>query len=194
MKLGKEFWDNLYRSNDTGWDQGGVTSPLKNYFDQLKNKNLKILIPGCGNSYEAEYLFQQGFKNVHVLDISPVAIDNFKKRVSSFPLKQIYNEDFFKHKEKYDLIIEQTFFCAINPEWRELYAKQMHDLLNRRGKLAGLFFDKTISGNEPPPFGGTKNEYQKLFSKYFKINTLARCKNSIKPRKGRELFFIFVKK
>ena len=68
------FWTNRYQENRTGWDIGYPSTPLKEYFDQLDNKALKILIPGAGNAYEAEYLWQQGFKNVHVLDISEIPL------------------------------------------------------------------------------------------------------------------------
>ena len=56
-----EFWTQRYEQNQTGWDIGEISRPLKEYIDQLEDKNLKILIPGAGNAYEAEYLFKQGF-------------------------------------------------------------------------------------------------------------------------------------
>ena len=65
IDLSAKVWDDRYKNNDIGWDLGEVSTPLKTYFDQLENKELKILIPGGGNSYEAVYLFQQGFKNVY---------------------------------------------------------------------------------------------------------------------------------
>ena len=86
MNLSEGFWENKYKKNKTGWDLGEVSPPLKTYFDQLTNKNLKILIPGGGNSYEAEYLFKNGFKNVYVVDISETALKNIKNRVPDFPL------------------------------------------------------------------------------------------------------------
>ncbi|MDO8993629.1 MAG: SAM-dependent methyltransferase, partial [Daejeonella sp.] len=49
--LNESFWNERYRLNDTGWDLGHVSPPLKTYIDQLTDKNLRILIPGCGNSY-----------------------------------------------------------------------------------------------------------------------------------------------
>lgn len=49
-ELNETFWDNRYKKYDIGWDLGDVSTPLKAYFNQLENKNLKILIPGCGNS------------------------------------------------------------------------------------------------------------------------------------------------
>ena len=67
MVLNEAFWDNKYKSGKTGWDIGSISTPLKKYFDQLTNKELKILIPGGGNSYEAEYLHKLGFKNVYVV-------------------------------------------------------------------------------------------------------------------------------
>ena len=61
MKLNENFWNNKYINNETGWDLKAPSTPLKEYIDQLENKNIRILIPGCGNAYEAEYLLKQGF-------------------------------------------------------------------------------------------------------------------------------------
>ena len=84
LDLSSTAWDNRYVNNDIGWDLGEVSPPLKAYFNQLEDKNLKILIPGGGNSYEAEYLFNLGFKNFFVVDFSKTALDNIKKRVLNF--------------------------------------------------------------------------------------------------------------
>ncbi|WP_338127094.1 hypothetical protein [Tenacibaculum piscium] len=84
MNLSEFFWDNKYLNNKIGWDLGEISPPLKMYFDQLKNKELKILIPGGGNSYEAEYLFNNGFKNVFVVDLSKTAFENIKKKSPKF--------------------------------------------------------------------------------------------------------------
>ena len=59
--LDKEYWENRYAGNQTGWDAGEITTPLKEYFDQIKDKPKAILIPGAGNAYEAAYLFENGF-------------------------------------------------------------------------------------------------------------------------------------
>ena len=83
MELNKEFWESRWEFEQTGWDIGFISTPLKKYFDQLTNKELKILIPGGGNSYEAEYLHNLGFKNVYVVDISATALANFQKRAQS---------------------------------------------------------------------------------------------------------------
>ena len=191
--LHQNYWENTYNKQNTGWDIGSISTPLKDYFKQLSNNELKTLIPGAGNSYEAEYLHLQGFNNVDVLDIAIQPLENFKKRVPSFLENNLLQMDFFELDKKYDLIVEQTFFCALHPSLRQKYVEKMASLLGNKGKLIGLFFDTELT-EEGPPFGGNLNEYLQLFSTYFNIKTLEKCHNSIKPRFGRELFFIFEKK
>ena len=188
----KSFWDSRWQQQLTGWDLGEVSPPLKSYIDKLENKALKILIPGCGNAYEAEYLWQKGFHNTYIVEISELAVKSFLKRYPVFPENQIFIQDFFELKGQYDLIIEQTFFCAINPQMRKAYTEIMYELLKPGGKLAGLLFNRDFEGG--PPFGGSKEDYEKLFSTKFEINTLINAVNSVKPRENSELFFEFTKK
>lgn len=189
----REYWDNRYCENETPWDIGYVSTPIKTYIDQLKDKSAKILIPGGGNSYEAEFLWKYGFKNTYILDFAKQPLYNFKKRVIDFPEEQLLNNDFFEIKETFDLILEQTFFCAINPELRIDYVEQMFKLLKPKGKLVGLLFQFPLS-ESGPPFGGNISEYRELFKKKFEIRTLEIAINSVKERQGKELFFIFEKK
>ena len=81
MNLNESYWDDRYKNNNTGWDLGMVSPPLKSYFDQLEDKELRILIPGGGNSYEAEYLFSKGFPNIYVVDLSRTVLERFQERV-----------------------------------------------------------------------------------------------------------------
>ncbi len=192
MELNDAYWESRYQENTTGWDLGAASEPIVNYLKSLSNKELKILIPGCGNAYEAEWALNNGFKNVHILDFAASAIENFKLRFPAFKIENLHHEDFFKHQGSYDLIIEQTFFCAINPDKRKEYAKKMHSLLLDNGVLAGLFFDTTFVNG--PPFGGSKEEYLTYFSSNFDMLHFETCYNSIPPRAGKELFIELRKK
>jgi len=189
----EQFWTNRYETAQTGWDIGYVSTPIKTYFDQVKNKNLKILIPGAGRGYEAEYLHNTGFTNVFVLDISELPLHDIRERVPNFPKEQLIQGDFFTHEGAYDIIVEQTFFCSFPPtkENRMAYAKKMHELLSPKGKLIGLWFDIPLTGNmEKRPFGGSREEYLTYFRPYFEVKTFEPCYNSIPPRAGNELFAI----
>lgn len=193
MKLNSNYWEERYQNNEIGWDVGTISTPLKEYINQIEDKSIKILIPGAGNSHEFDYLIANGFQNVFVLDFAQSPLDNILKRVPNFNPNQLIKSDFFEHENKYDLIIEQTFFCALEPSLRKGYVQKMKELLNPNGKLAGLFFQFPLT-EVGPPFGGSKEEYSSLFENDFYLKILETAHNSIKPREGNELFFIFTKK
>ena len=190
----KNFWDGLWKAKDTGWDLKKVSPPIKEYIDSLINKDIAILIPGCGNAYEAEYLMQIGFTNVTIIDIAPTLVLGLLQKFEPFAGKEmtIICGDFFKHHGQYDLILEQTFFCALAPGLRKSYVEKMHALLNENRNIAGLLFNKQFESS--PPFGGSKEEYIKLFSQKFEIEKMSDCTTSISPRMGAELFFEMKKK
>ncbi|MCF4102497.1 TPMT family class I SAM-dependent methyltransferase [Gillisia sp. M10.2A] len=193
MELNSEYWSNRYQENNTGWDVGAISTPLKEYIDQIEDKSIKILIPGAGNSHEAEYLVENGFTNVYVLDFAKEPLLNLKQRIPEFPDEHLLNADFFTLNDKFDIILEQTFFCALPVNKRKSYAQKMHSLLKDEGKFAGLLFNFELTENGPP-FGGSKEEYLNYFSPYFETLVFEPCYNSIAPRSGNELFFIFKKK
>jgi len=184
--LDKAYWDNQYQSNTTGWDLGEVSPPIKSYIDTLEDKAIQILIPGCGNTYEAEYLLDKGFTNVTIIDIAPTLIENLKTKFKDNPNINIVLGDFFEHQGVYDLIIEQTFFCALPPTMRQKYIWKMHQLLAKEGKITGLLFNRTFESG--PPFGGSQEEYNLLFQKAFNFLKMEACQNSATPRIGSELF------
>jgi SAM-dependent methyltransferase len=193
MKLTPGYWDQRYKEGYTGWDTGAITTPLKSYFDQLRSKEQGILIPGAGNAYEVEYLHQHGFKDVHVLDWARQPLENLQQRIKDFPESNLHHEDYFDHQASYDLIIEQTFFCAIDPQLRGKYVEKTSALLKPGGKLVGLLWQVPMN-HDRPPYGGSENEYVELFEPYFDIRVLETAYNSIKPRAGTELFCMMTKK
>ena len=187
-----QFWQQRYEQDSIGWDMGQVSPPLKAYIDQLPEfaKDQSILVPGAGNAYEVGYLHEQGFTNVTLVDFAPAPIAAFAERYPDFPVKYLICADFFELSPvqyRFDWVLEQTFFCAINPSRRDEYVQQMAALLKPNGKLIGLLFDKDFGRNEPP-FGGTKAEYQQRFERHFDIEFMETSYNSHPARQGSELF------
>ena len=84
------YWDAENEKPKNGWDIGYVSPPLRDYFDQLTDKGLRILIPGAGAAWEAEYLHKNGFSQVFVLDFSPVIVDKFLSRYPDFPTGHVF--------------------------------------------------------------------------------------------------------
>ena len=191
--LNETYWSDRYKNNSAAWDMGIVSPPLKEYFDQLTDKNIAILIPGCGNAYEAEYLLLNGFTNLTLIDISLLLVEKLQRKLAAYLGKElnIVCGDFFTLNQTFDLIVEQTFFCAIDPSLRLAYVEKMKALLTPNGKLTGVFFNRTFEGG--PPFSGSEAEYRLLFKDNFHIKIMEGCYNSISPRNGTELFVVLQK-
>ncbi|MCC6257471.1 MAG: methyltransferase domain-containing protein, partial [Chitinophagaceae bacterium] len=160
LSFNKAFWDNRYLMDQTGWDLGEVSPPLKGYFNQLKDKSVRILIPGCGNAYEAAWLMEMGFENVTLVDISGILVNELKRKLVQYDGQRVHiiEGNFFDLCGEFDLIIEQTFFCALHPSFRRQYSNKMFELLAPGGRLAGLLFNREFESG--PPFGGSLYEYR----------------------------------
>jgi SAM-dependent methyltransferase len=191
------YWQARYDQGRDAWDTRGITPPLRAYFDQLDVETQpRILIPGAGRAYEAEYLHQLGFRQVFVVDIAPEALTALITRVLDFPQEHLLLADFFAlpNDLPYDIIVEQTFFCALDPALRPAYARQCANLLRPGGTLMGVLFDTDFGPVQEPPFGGSKEEYREYFAPYFNFRHFETATNSLKPRQGRELFICLKKK
>lgn len=196
VTLDANYWNARWESGQTGWDIGQASPPLTEYAASVppsERAAMRVLIPGCGNAYEARELLRMGYGELTLLDIAPEALASARARFEA--QGETFAErirwvcaDFFEHEDAYDLILEQTFFCALDPALRPRYARQMHALLRPGGRLAGVLFDRAFEGG--PPFGGSIAEYRALFEPLFEIETLIPCPNSIAPRQGAEAFFV----
>ncbi len=187
------YWNNRWAAGETGWDIGAASPPIARFMEQYANRDAAILIPGCGNAHEAAFLVAQGFTNITLLDIAPQAVARLGEKFAGMPAVQVVCGDFFQHQGAYDLMLEQTFFCALPPEKRNEYVQQAASLLRDGGRIAGVLFGIEFD-KAGPPFGGDANEYRPAFSPYFHIEKMEACYNSILPRAGSELFINLLKK
>ena len=185
--LDQSFWTNRYQTHETQWDIGYASPALMAYMEG-KPTDAAILIPDAGNAYEAEALWRKGFTDVTVLDISTVPLENLKNRVADFSSEKLVCADFFAFEGQFDIILEQTFFCALDPVLRPAYVKKMAELLKPGGELAGLLFNAPMNADQPP-FGGSKAEYLQLFATRLRVTEMETSALSIAPRAGREVFF-----
>lgn len=185
------YWSARWQNGETGWDIGTAAPAIVDYFSQLKDKSVNILIPGCGNAYEAEALNEMGFTNITVLDIVAEKVAELQTRLQGSHIKVLHG-DFFAHQATYDYIIEHTFFCSLPVSLRSAYAEQTSKLLHNGGHLVGLLFNRTF-GSAEPPFGGDAETYQSIFSAFYRSISLQPCMLSIAPRAGKELFIVATK-
>ncbi len=186
MTLDREFWDQRWQEGQTGWDIGNIAPAMREYIDGHISPTSSILIPGCGSAHEAAYMLNRGYSDIHLLDISPTACSRLQKEFEGQPVT-VHCYDFFEHQGSYDHVMEQTFFCAIDPSLRERYVEHVATLLEDGGSVFGLLFDVDFE-KKGPPFGGSRTDYIPLFQKYFEEVNIEATDKSIEPRQGTEVF------
>ena len=192
----REDWQRHYDENDLGWDLGQVAPPFVSLLESNTISPCKTLVPGCGRGHEVVFLAENGF-DVTAVDYSIGAVNHLNSVILERKLNiKVLNLDFFEldstHDRLYDLLIEQTFFCAISPSQRPLYVETVARILKKGGMIAGLFYHTGQEGG--PPFNTTRQDIIKYFSGSFEIRELTQAKNSAEKRKDKEWLAILIKK
>ncbi len=193
----QEFWNSIYRNNNTGWD---LKSPTPVFQRILKEKKIinsgKLLILGSGYGYDAVEAAKAGFE-VTAVDFSASAVSFAKKLAKRENVNvDFIQNDFFKLEEdnydRFDAVFDYVTYCAINPARREEYAKLIKKLLKCGGVFIALWFP--VEDREGgPPFGINLEETESIFSKFLKLKSSTIEKDTIKPRRGREVLQIYEK-
>ena len=192
----QEDWQGHYDSNDMGWDLGEVAPPFVKLWQEEKLPVGKVLVPGCGRGYEVVFLAENGFE-VTAIDFSEGAITHLENALKERNLKgRVLHQDFFSmddsHDGVYDLVLEQTFFCAIAPRQRQDYVLNVARILKPGGMLVGLFYHTDKEGG--PPYNTIRQDIESNFSKNFEIQQLDKTSLSVEQRKDKEWLGILKKK
>jgi Methyltransferase domain len=80
----KTHWDNVYKTkspNQVSWTQAVPKTSLDFIHSFGVDKSAKIIDIGGGDSNLVDYLLEEGFENITVLDISKKALAKAKKRL-----------------------------------------------------------------------------------------------------------------
>ena len=193
----QEFWDSIYQNKKAGWDLKSPTPVFQRIIKEKKIINsCKLLILGSGYGYDAVEAAKAGF-DVTAVDFSASAV-SFAKRLAKKENVNVdfIQNDFFKFTEDYssgfDAVYDYVTYCAINPARREEYAKLIKSLLKCGGVFIALWFpvEEREGG---PPFGINLEETESIFTKFLKLKSSTIEKDTIKPRKGREVLQIYEK-
>ena len=91
-----QYWELRYLENNTQWDIGYPSTPIASYMDSINDKEIRMLIPGCGNAHEAKYILDQGFNDLTLIDIASQPVKKLRDALSPFGTKvKIMEADFF---------------------------------------------------------------------------------------------------
>jgi purine-nucleoside phosphorylase len=82
----REFWDKIYtlkKPNEVSWTQEVPKASLDFIHSFHLPKTAKIIDVGGGDSKLADYLLDEGFENITVLDVSAKALERAKQRLGN---------------------------------------------------------------------------------------------------------------
>jgi SAM-dependent methyltransferase len=179
-----DFWNQRYASGETPWTLHAIPAALCSFVKRRRRRGT-VLIPGCGTDLEVFQFFQTAGFEVTAIDFSSVAVAQTRKALRNFD-GQIIRGDFFKFdfQNRFDLIYERTFLCALHPRRWSQYAKRVAQLLRPRGKLAGIFFYGKEP--EPPPYPLSEARAAQIFGKYFRLIRDVKVSDSVPMFAGME--------
>lgn len=183
MKDSKAHWENIYQTKkfpEVSWYQEKPETSLKIIRSFNLPKSAKIIDVGGGDSYLVDFLLEEGYENISVLDISAKALQKAKKRlgVKGKNINWIAADiTEFEPQVHYDLWHDRAAFHFLTEATKiEKYKEVLKTSLNKEAYMILA----TFSENGPTKCSGqtikqySKEELSSLFSEGFKKIT---CEN-----------------
>lgn len=157
------FWDERFAQGFTPWDFAGVPAEFQVF--AAGTAPCPVLVPGCGNGWEAAWLFERGWP-VTAIDFSHEAVMS-ARRVLGPAAAVVQEADFFAFTPEPPcrLIYERAFLCALPTALRAAYGRRVAELLPPGGLLAGYFYIGENRGG--PPFAMPQAELDALLAPAF---------------------------
>ena len=200
-----EYWSKRYQSGDASWDLRGETAvfsalrasnPL---FMPSPNESRTVLVPGCGYGHDAVGFARAGF-DVTAVDFAIEALDQLRAIASNADVNvKILERDVFTLgwdlPQSFDIVLEYTCYCAIDPGRREEYVRMISTVTKPGGLVAGLFFPLDEVDRVGPPFTVYEHEVHQHFENADFIFISSDIPRESHPaRAGRERLMIFRKR
>lgn len=171
----KNHWDTVYETkqpNEVSWTQENPKTSLNFIRETRLGKSAKIIDIGGGDSKLVDYLLDEGYENITVLDISEKALERAKKRLGKNAEKVnwiVSDVTEFKPETYYDIWHDRaTFHFLTTTQQVETYIEIVEKW------VAGYLIIGTFSENGPKKCSGleikqySKMELENQFSTCFK--------------------------
>jgi len=167
-------WNDRYVEGRTGWDLGAappallreIRAAMDRHTERGGGRRLRVLVPGCGRGHDALAWARAGAEVVG-MDFARLAVKDATALAEREGLPVRYVEANVLELDAafvaaFDLVWEQTCFCAIPLESRRGYAIAMSEALDQEGELLGLFWNHGNEGG--PPFDVTPDHVLEAFA------------------------------
>jgi uncharacterized UPF0146 family protein len=148
MENGKEHWEKVYSTkqpHEMSWTQDFPKTSLELIHSCNLPKSASIIDVGGGDSKLVDYLLEEGYINITVLDISETAIEKAKQRIGKEANRINWIIDDvtkFQPAMKYDIWHDRaTFHFLLTTNDIKLYLKTAREAVNSF-MIIGTYSDK----------------------------------------------------
>lgn len=185
-----EFWNNLWKNKETGWEQKQPNALLQNYFNLLNLKpDSRVFVPLSGKSIDMAWLAKQGYYVVGV-ELNVDACELFfkennitykKSKEGKFDIFKsdkitLISGDYFKLDKKLigkvDAVYDRAALIALPFETRQAYIKKMLNLIDSHTQMLLITFVYNENEIQGPPYSVSKEEAENHFGNKFNIVAL----------------------
>ncbi len=148
MESRKEHWEKVYSTkqpNEVSWTQEIPKTSLDFFHSFNLPKSANIIDIGGGDSNLVDYLLNEGYENISVLDISETAINRAKQRLGEKAIKVnwiVSDVTEFKPSSSYDCWHDRaTFHFLTSSDDMNVYLETARQAVNGY-MVIGTFSDK----------------------------------------------------
>jgi methyl halide transferase len=209
---GADYWSDAYDSGHDGWDMGSPTPVFAALLQRLGTRlgtlgleaeeaasittpaEPRVLMPCCGRGHDALLFASHGYR-VTAVDFATPALEHLREESTRRLLHlEARAEDMFlldaSNDAAYDLLLEYTCICAIDPSRRRAFVDLAARVLRPGGHLVTLLFpvDNRPGG---PPFAVDADELSRMLREHFVLQYDVIPDTSVRPRLGRERLMIW---
>lgn len=141
----------------------------------------RVAFPGCGAGHDVALFREHGYDATgydFAVDAEHVEPLDVFELGSRFP-------------QAFDVIVEYTCYCAIDPARRAEYAAALHAALKPGGQLIGLMYPIRPPDDDGPPFAVQEAEIRDVFGRGLELLHFGTPDNSVERRLGKERLAIF---
>jgi len=190
------YWQAIYESGTTGWDLGREAPAWSKLLSMHDIGRGRLVMLGCGRGHDAVWFAQQGF-DVTAVDFAKSAVEATRENAARRGVQLTGLEADLFHLSSaeqgtFDVLVEHTCFCAIEPSRRREFARVAAELVKPGGHIVGLLFWQTPPGG--PPFATSPDEVRALFGDAFDILRIEDNPVSVERRAGREGWVVLRRK
>jgi len=133
----KNHWETVYETkqpNEVSWTQENPKTSLDFIRETHLDKTAKIIDIGGGDSNLVDFLLEEGYENISVLDISAKALERAKKRLGKNAEKVnwiVSDITEFKPETRYDIWHDRaTFHFLTTSEQIKKYSEITENWIN----------------------------------------------------------------